>query len=133
MWQCYEAGKYLIGSVEEGYPQNYEKAAELFSQAARAGSAEGLYHLGVLLQEGKGVARDVIAARDKFRLAAELPPKMELIPGSGKLERNYGVGEAQFALGLIAQEGRTASGEKDFKEVRNTECKKCKVEKIARM
>lgn len=46
---CQEAHKYAKGAKD--YPQNYKKAAKLFSKAASQGNAEGMYNLGLLTAE----------------------------------------------------------------------------------
>lgn len=55
----------------EGVLQDREKAAKLYCQAARQGSAEGQYALGWMYANGRGIERnDEVAAR-LFRMAAD--------------------------------------------------------------
>lgn len=51
---CVEGHKFLRGI--DG-PQDFERAANRFGKAASKGSADGMYNLGALLLEGKGIRR----------------------------------------------------------------------------
>lgn len=51
---CAEGHKFLRG-IER--PQDFQLAANRFAKAASKGSADGMYNLGALLLEGKGVKR----------------------------------------------------------------------------
>ncbi len=42
-----------------GVPQSYERAAELWKQAAVKGDAKAQYYLGYLYRDGEGVPTDV--------------------------------------------------------------------------
>lgn len=54
----------------EGVPQDKIKAAELYCQAAKLGSAEGQYALGWMYANGRGVKRDDNIAAKLFEMAA---------------------------------------------------------------
>lgn len=51
---CAEGHRFLRGIA---CSQNFEEAASRFAKAANKGSADGMYNLGVLLLEGKGIKR----------------------------------------------------------------------------
>lgn len=55
----------------EGFPQDREKAAALYCQAAKLGSPDALYALGWLYANGRGVERDDSIALQLFMMAAE--------------------------------------------------------------
>ncbi len=100
---CGEAHKYMHGL--DGYKVDYEMGAKLFAQAAQKGSAEGLYNLGILTQEGKGVGRDIQEGHRLLLQAAAQDSMAELLPGSGVMNKNIGVAEAQHSLGLAYENG----------------------------
>lgn len=54
----------------EGFPQDREKAAELYCQAAKLGSPDALYALGWMYANGRGVERDDGIALQLFVMAA---------------------------------------------------------------
>jgi TPR repeat protein len=51
-------------------PQSYERAAELFKQAAAKGNADAQYNLGGLYHNGQGVPKDVARGVALFKQAA---------------------------------------------------------------
>lgn len=51
---CAQGHKFLRGI---GVAQDFESAASRFAKAASKGSADGMYNLGILLLEGKGIKR----------------------------------------------------------------------------
>ena len=51
-------------------PQNYERAAEFWMQAAAHGHATAQFGLGALRHEGKGVPQDAARAVALFKAAA---------------------------------------------------------------
>src|SRR5690242_10040450 len=55
----------------EGLPKNQRVAAAIYSDAARAGSAEAAYRLGWMYANGRGVAHDDATAAALFRLASD--------------------------------------------------------------
>lgn len=55
----------------EGFPQDREKAAALYCQAAKLGSPDALYALGWIYANGRGVERDDSIALQLFMMAAE--------------------------------------------------------------
>ena len=58
-----------------GVNADQAKALSLFNEAASRGSAEGMYHLGVVYHEGLGVQKDLPTACQWFiRAAAEDVP-----------------------------------------------------------
>jgi soluble lytic murein transglycosylase-like protein len=75
-----EAGKQQAGAElleqairhenAEGVPRDYDKAAQLYCAAARAGNADAQYRLGWMYANGRGMPRDDAAAAHMFRLAA---------------------------------------------------------------
>lgn len=80
-------------------PLNYDMAVQLYTKAAAAGNAEGIYNLGLLYQDGKGVNKDIHRAIQLFEQAAKLP-------ATGILNmRNVGVAEAECAIGNCYRDG----------------------------
>ena len=82
---------YALGSMYaagKGVPQDFHKAYELFSRAARYGRVDARYKLGILYQEGLGVARNDKRAARMFHDAAV-----------------KGYGPAQFRLGMCYVKG----------------------------
>jgi len=59
---------YLLGKFAK---QNYKKANELFCRAANAGWGKGLYELGVSYLNGRGVEKNLEAAKFLFEKAIE--------------------------------------------------------------
>ena len=58
---------YLEGQL---FPRDFARAAELFREAAEAGSAEAQYALATLYKEGRGVKRDIVESTRLLYLAA---------------------------------------------------------------
>jgi len=100
---CTVAHRYYFG--REGYPQSYEKAADYFAQAAQLDSAEGLYNLGRMTQEGKGVERNVFKGLKYIEEAARKPTVIKYIPGTELEYTNLGVMESWHLLGVSYQFG----------------------------
>lgn len=71
----------------EGLPRDYQRAFDLYCQAAKSGWAEAQYALAWMYANARGLARNDQAAQQLFQLAAEQGHRqsMELIRG---LERN---------------------------------------------
>jgi soluble lytic murein transglycosylase-like protein len=71
----------------EGIPRDYQRAFDLYCQAAKAGWPEAQYALAWMYANARGIARDDQAAQQLFQLAAEQghPQSIELIRG---IERN---------------------------------------------
>lgn len=63
----------------EGVPRDLELAADLYCDAARAGSAEAMYNLGWMYANGRGVQRDDAYAATLFEMA--------LFMGHGEAEK----------------------------------------------
>lgn len=55
----------------EGVPRDYQRAADLYCAAARAGLADAQYALGWMYANGRGVPRSDAIALQLFRIAAE--------------------------------------------------------------
>jgi len=55
----------------EGVPQDYKKAAELWTIAAKQGLAQAQYNLGTLYSKGQGVPYDIDKALEWYHKAAE--------------------------------------------------------------
>lgn len=55
----------------EGFPEDKTKAAELYCEAARLGSADAQFALGWMYANGRGVERDDSIAAQLFEMAAE--------------------------------------------------------------
>ncbi|KAG4071231.1 hypothetical protein HA402_008966 [Bradysia odoriphaga] len=89
-----------------GCAQDFEQAANRFGKAASKGSANGMYNLGVLLLEGKGIKRNAQRGIDMLRQAAAQP---SFIVEDNKKLKNEGVSEAKHALGLSYYEGTGVS------------------------
>uniref|UniRef100_A0A914P835 Beta-lactamase n=1 Tax=Panagrolaimus davidi TaxID=227884 RepID=A0A914P835_9BILA len=51
-------------------PQDFKKAAEFYEKAANLGNPEGMFNLGLLYKEGKGVKRDYGESMKWFLKAA---------------------------------------------------------------
>jgi soluble lytic murein transglycosylase-like protein len=71
----------------EGVPRDYQRAFDLYCQAAKAGWPEAQYALAWMYANARGLARNDQAAQQLFQLAAEQGHRqsMELIRG---IERN---------------------------------------------
>ena len=65
---CDQANRYYNG---DGVPQDKEKAAALFEEAALAGDVVAQYTLGYMLDKGDGVDKDRTAAVKWYAMAAE--------------------------------------------------------------
>lgn len=89
--------EYFRGS--DKVEQNYVKAAEYYAKAASAGSADGLYNLGILTQDGLGVKKDLKAALAYFKKAAD----QDHIDESEVT--NVGVAAAEHYLGILYHNG----------------------------
>ena len=55
----------------EGVPKDYQKALELYCQAARAGFADAQYSMGWMYANGRGVSKNDEIAAQFFQIAAE--------------------------------------------------------------
>jgi len=110
---CKTAHNYYNG--RNGCQIDLEKAAEYFAQAASLGDAGGLYNLGKMTQEGKGVERNVLKGHQYIVEAANKPPVIEYIPGSGIKSNNIGVMESWHQLGMAYHFGIAV--DKDYNEV----------------
>jgi len=83
----------------EGVPRDPERAAELYCEAARSGSAEGMYSLGWMYANGRGVARDDGYAATLFEMA--------VVKGHGGAEKARRlVGEYTGAVPDCLKQGR---------------------------
>jgi TPR repeat protein len=60
----------LLYSEGKGVPQSYERAAELWQQAAAQGYAKAQYNLSALYCNGQGVPQDVARGVALFKQAA---------------------------------------------------------------
>jgi len=69
--QCTLGKYYVLG--EGGIEQDYNKAFELFSKAAKQGNSTAMYHLGVMYYNGTGVEKDAVKAADYFRQNIDAP------------------------------------------------------------
>lgn len=69
-------------------PQNYDKAFELFMQAASAGNYAAEYNIGLAYEMGQGVLEDEAEAKKWYMLSAE-----------------KGFGKALTMLGIYAEQG----------------------------
>ncbi len=81
------AALYTAGNADVA--QNYVRAIDWFTLAARRGVANARYNLGVLYQQGLGTPRDAVKAVEYYRSAAYL-----------------GHPEALYNLGVAAQTGQ---------------------------
>ena len=67
--------QYTLGAIHErgikGTPQNYETAIKWYTQAAENGSVDAQNNLGLMYQEGRGVAKDNKAAVIWYSQAVE--------------------------------------------------------------
>src|SRR5690606_4293416 len=107
-----------------GVPQNFDKAAFWFREAADNGIANARYNLGVLYHQGLGVKRDLGRALYWYREAAKLGhPEAQYNLGIAHIEgigteydpllaaayferaANQGIMEAAYNLGLIYENG----------------------------
>jgi uncharacterized protein len=70
-----------------GFPQNWNKALELFNQAGELGYAEAYTNVGYVYHQGHGVERDKKKAEHYFELAAML--------GSVAARYNLGLNEGK--------------------------------------
>jgi TPR repeat protein len=87
----------------------YEEAFELFREAAKIGSPEGMFNVGQCFLIGRGVSRDFEKAKEwllKASKSRELkrPPELEALFASLGAP-HLGVGEALHQLGLSAETG----------------------------
>ena len=86
----------------EGVPRDPERAAELYCDAVRTGSAEAMYNLGWMYANGRGVARDDAYAATLFEMALakghvgaekarlmgmSLPSDIAMVKGHGGAEK----------------------------------------------
>ncbi|HEX2833964.1 MAG TPA: hypothetical protein VHW00_13215 [Thermoanaerobaculia bacterium] len=90
---------------------NPGRAAEFFEQAAQKGNAEGMYWLGLLYEEGKGVTGDPAKAQQWFRAAAE--------KGHVNAMNNYGVAIAKSDPAQAVEWYRKAASAGDVRAMRN--------------
>ncbi len=74
---------------------NYSEAAKWFRKAATQQDAYAEFQLGLMYQDGKGVAKDSVEARNWFRLALE----------HSRVRAERGEGVPQFVVGLIYKNG----------------------------
>ena len=58
------------GRGDQGLPQSYAKALELWHRAAELGSAEAYHNIGIAYRIGRGVERDEKKAEHYYELAA---------------------------------------------------------------
>ena len=72
---------------DNGLPQNYAKALELWQRAGELGGADGYHGIGNAYKEGNGVERNETKAEHYWELAA--------MGGDGEARHNLGVGEIQ--------------------------------------
>ena len=107
--QCGEMLEWYKKAADQGYQpaqralannlrygkNNYGEAAKWFRMAAKQQDAYSEFQLGLLYEEGKGVPRDGIEARNWFQLALD--------HSRNRAER--GEGESQFIIGLIYKNG----------------------------
>ena len=81
-----------LAAGQEAYDKgDYATALKEFLPLARQGNAEAQYSLGVMYDEGRGLAKDDKEAVNWYRLAAE-----------------QGYAPAQYNLGVMCEEGRGA-------------------------
>lgn len=73
-------------------------AAREYLAAAHAGSADGMYNYGIMLKEGRGVAKNMVSAAKWFEKAAVVKPRAHA-------QRNLGIGEAMATLGNMYELG----------------------------
>ncbi len=90
------------------------QATKFYEEAAQAGSAEGLYNLGVLYNAGRGgFLRDFGRAASLFRQACSQKAFWH-IEGSDGYVVNVGVAEAENSIGVMFRDG--IGVDVDFKE-----------------
>ncbi|GEM_PF-7128454 len=65
-----DATNYYNGT--NGFPQDYDKAFELFKEGARIGDPTAAFNLGQCYWNGHGVAQDQREAIELWRMAGEL-------------------------------------------------------------
>ncbi len=79
----------MAAIYEEGYlpniQQDYQKAYDLYSQAAQQGQSKGWLNMGLMCQQGKHVPENQEAALEHFRKAAALdnPEAQDLLAMQG--------------------------------------------------
>ncbi len=71
-----EAAREMVAQAKkhehaEGVPRDYERAHQLYCAAAKSGDAEGLYSLGWMYANSRGVAKDDGIAARLFKMAAD--------------------------------------------------------------
>ena len=84
---------FLYTTPQRGVGQNFKEAAKWYGKAAEAGSAVGMYNMGLLYYHGKGVEKDLSKARESYSRAAHL-----------------GHAGAQFNLGSMLARGEGLAG-----------------------
>jgi TPR repeat protein len=70
-----ESGLLVVRAVQyehaEGVPRDYLKAASLYCQAAKSGNADGLFGLGWMYANGRGISKNDGIAAKLFAMASE--------------------------------------------------------------
>ncbi|CAL8124812.1 unnamed protein product [Orchesella dallaii] len=95
-----------------GETQNDAEAVRWFTKAVEAGNPEAMHSLGLCYYNGTGVGREPSKAYKVFLQAAQMSPDT---PGrTTAREKNLGVTQAQFNLGLQFQHG--IGVEQDYSE-----------------
>ena len=103
----YDSGK--------GVPQNFEKAKELYEQAANLGNAGAMNNLGTMYYFGQGVPRDYSKAKDWFEQSAILGNDIAMVNLGAMYE--YGPAVSQdFEKAKKWYEEAYKAGNKDAKE-----------------
>jgi hypothetical protein len=89
----------------------FEEAFQLFLNAAKGGSSEGMFNVGLMFSYGKGVKRDFTKAMEWLKKASSAPnpknsPFTALMTAAGGAKYlRLGVGEAFHQLALFAESG----------------------------
>jgi len=74
-----------------GTPQNYQRAVELFSRAARGGSATAQFNLGGMYYEGWGVEKNLDRAVEWYTRSAQQREELALLQLGSMYQKGIGV------------------------------------------
>jgi TPR repeat protein len=92
----------------QGAPPDYALARRWWQRAAAVGSANGMYSLGLLYEEGKGVTQDYAQARAWFEKAAAAGNANAMTNLGMQYEHGYGVAQDDVQAGQWYQKAADA-------------------------
>lgn len=96
-----KAHRILVKS--KGNPREEMKAFAIFENAAKRGSAEGLYNVSLMYKNGQaGLARDLLKSREYCLKAASQKPYVKF---QDKILKNIGVAEAETSIAISYRDG----------------------------